>query len=255
MTIALFSDIYANLPALEAILEEIDRHKPDAIFCLGNLVGYNIWPNEVIEEIRRRSIPTVIGNFDYAIGHSKETCGKVYKTPEEKRTDRAAILFTNKVMIPEERAYLRILPIHIRIVYKLQTGMLNLMLVHATPNQNNKWLFEETEEQTILRLMRDSDVDVMCFGHTNKPYHRVLNDKIRGRFRHAINIGSVGLPKDGNPFACWTKLSLDESASLENRAAIKVEYIRVPYDVGKAASAIKNSPIPDVYADMLRNGY
>jgi predicted phosphodiesterase len=51
MKIALFSDMHANLPAFEATLKSIDEHKPDAIYCLGDLVGYNIWPNEVIEEI------------------------------------------------------------------------------------------------------------------------------------------------------------------------------------------------------------
>ena len=54
MKIALFSDIHANLPALEACLKNIKEQKPDAIYCLGDLVGYNIWPNEVINEIRRR---------------------------------------------------------------------------------------------------------------------------------------------------------------------------------------------------------
>lgn len=64
MKIALFSDIHANLPALEAFFENLEIHKPDAIYCLGDLVGYNIWPNEVINEIRKRRIPTIAGNYD-----------------------------------------------------------------------------------------------------------------------------------------------------------------------------------------------
>jgi predicted phosphodiesterase len=62
MRIALFSDIHANLPALEACFKSIEEQKPDAIYCLGDLVGYNIWPNEVINEIRKRGIPTIAGN-------------------------------------------------------------------------------------------------------------------------------------------------------------------------------------------------
>ena len=54
MIIALFSDIHANLPALEAFFKDVDVRKPDATYCLGDLVGYNIWPNEVINEIRKR---------------------------------------------------------------------------------------------------------------------------------------------------------------------------------------------------------
>lgn len=64
MTIALFSDIHANLPALEAFFKDADGRKPDAIYCLGDLVGYNIWPNEVINEVKRRSIATIAGNYD-----------------------------------------------------------------------------------------------------------------------------------------------------------------------------------------------
>ena len=71
MRIALFSDIHANYPALEACLKSIDQQKPDAIYCLGDLVGYNIWPNEVINEIRRRGIPTIAGNYDHGIGQIK----------------------------------------------------------------------------------------------------------------------------------------------------------------------------------------
>ena len=77
MRIALFSDIHANLPALQACLESIEAEKPDAIYCLGDLVGYNTWPNEVIREIRRRGIPTIAGNYDYGIGLQGDDFGKV----------------------------------------------------------------------------------------------------------------------------------------------------------------------------------
>lgn len=63
MKMALFSDIHANLPAQEAALADMEAKKPDAVYCLGDLVGYNIWPDEVIREIRRRGIPTIAGKF------------------------------------------------------------------------------------------------------------------------------------------------------------------------------------------------
>ncbi len=78
MKIALFSDIHANLPALEAVLADIDKKCPDAIYCLGDLVGYNIWPNEVINTIRRRGIPYIAGNYDYGIGRHHRHCGCNY---------------------------------------------------------------------------------------------------------------------------------------------------------------------------------
>jgi len=56
MKIALFSDIHANLPALEAFFKDVENREPDALYCLGDLVGYNIWPNEVINEITTRAL-------------------------------------------------------------------------------------------------------------------------------------------------------------------------------------------------------
>jgi predicted phosphodiesterase len=64
MRIIILSDIHANLPALEAVLKSIDSQQPDVVYCLGDLVGYNVWPNEVINEIRKRGIPTISGNHD-----------------------------------------------------------------------------------------------------------------------------------------------------------------------------------------------
>ncbi|RZK11558.1 MAG: metallophosphatase family protein, partial [Hymenobacter sp.] len=61
MTIAFFSDVHGNLPALEAVLADMEQRRPDMIFCLGDLVGYAPWPNEVVNEVRRRGIPTLAG--------------------------------------------------------------------------------------------------------------------------------------------------------------------------------------------------
>ena len=80
MTIALFSDIHANLPALEAFFKDVDKRNPDTIYCLGDLVGYNIWPNEVVNEIKKRKIPTIAGNYDFGIGRMSNECGCAYKT-------------------------------------------------------------------------------------------------------------------------------------------------------------------------------
>ncbi len=100
MRIALFSDIHANLPALEACLKRIEEQAPDTIYCLGDLVGYNIWPNEVINEIRRRGIPTIAGNYDQGIGLTSDDCGCAYKTDEENAMGKISISFTNSIVKP-----------------------------------------------------------------------------------------------------------------------------------------------------------
>lgn len=257
MRIALFSDIHANLPALEAFFRDVDQRKPDALYCLGDLVGYNSWPNEVINTIRGRNIPTIAGNYDFGIGRMSDECGCAYKTDKEKDMGKISISYTNSLVKPEERNYLRTLPAHIKVEYQLNEDKLNLLLVHGSPRRINEYLFEDREEKSLARIMADADADIMCFGHTHKPYHRVLNtgEESKPHFRHAINIGSVGKPKDGDPRGGYVMLTINEKSSNASRDSISVEFIRFEYDIEKAAEGVLNSPLPDEYADMLHKGY
>ena len=256
MRIALFSDIHANLPALESVLKDIENRKPDAVYCLGDLVGYNIWPNEVINVIRKRGIPTIAGNYDFGIGRTSDDCGCAYKTDKEKEMGAVSISFTNEIVKDDERKYLRTLPAHLRVEFQLNNDKLNLLLVHGSPRRINEYLFEDRDEKSLHRILKDADADIMCFGHTHKPYHRILNlDEDKKHYRHAINIGSVGKPKDGDNRACYVLLNINEKSSIKNRESISVEFIRVEYDIEKAAQAVGKSILPDEYAEMLRKGY
>ena len=256
MTIALFSDIHANLPALNAFFKDVDSRNPDAIYCLGDLVGYNIWPNEVVNEIKKRKIPTIAGNYDFGIGRMSNECGCAYKTDSEKENGKISISYTNSIMRDEERKYLRTLPAHIKVEFQLNEDKLNLLLVHGSPRKINEYLFEDREEKSMLRIMEQADADIMCFGHTHKPYHRILNSSVneQNHFRHAINIGSVGKPKDGNPQGGYVMIYINDHSSVLNKESIAVEFIRFNYDVEAAAKAIEQSPLPNDYAASLRNG-
>lgn len=256
MKIALFSDIHANLPALEAFFKDVEGRQPDAIYCLGDLVGYNIWPNEVIAEIRKRAIPTIAGNYDFGIGRNSNDCGCAYKTDAEKANGAVSISFTDSLVKADERRYLRTLPAHIKVEFQLNANKLNLLLVHGSPRKINEYLFEDREEKSLQRIMQEADADIMCFGHTHKPYHRVLHDTSDAgpRYRHAINVGSVGKPKDGNPQGGYVLLDIKEDSSLQGKNSIQVAFIRFNYDIEKAAKAIEDSPLPNAYAESLRKG-
>lgn len=257
MKIALFSDIHANLPALEAFFKDVEKRNVDSIYCLGDLVGYNIWPNEVVEEIRKRNIPTISGNYDFGIGRSSNDCGCAYKTEEEKANGAVSISLTNDLMKEENRAYLRTLPAHIRVEFQLNGDQLNLLLVHGSPRRINEYLFEDREEKSLLRILEKANADIMCFGHTHKPYHRILKsgDESQTHYRHAINLGSVGKPKDNDPRGCYVLLELDENSSALDRDSISVEFIRFKYDIEKAAQAVEKSILPNAYAENLRRGF
>ncbi len=256
MKIALFSDIHANLPALEAVFNDMDARRPDAVYCLGDLVGYNIWPNEVINEIRKRAIPTIAGNYDFGVGRNSGDCGCAYKTDEDKAMGARSIALSNELVNDAERQYLRTLPAHIHVEYKLNDDSLFLLMVHGSPRKINEYLFEDREESSMMRIMETYFADIMFFGHTHKPYHKTFTYELDGKpaFRHAINIGSVGKPKDGDPRACYVMLTINDKSSKHDKNSIQVEFIRVAYDVEKAALAIEESVLPDEYAGMLRSG-
>ena len=256
MKIILFSDIHANLPALQAFFKDVYIRNPDAIYCLGDLVGYNIWPNEVVNEIRNRKIPTIAGNYDFGIGRMSNECGCAYKTDHEKDNGKISISFTNSIMKDDERAYLRTLPAHIKVEFQLNDDKLNLLLVHGSPCKINEYLFEDREEKSMLRIMEQADADIMCFGHTHKPYHRILNSGVEGQnyFRHAINIGSVGKPKDSNPQGGYVMLTINDNSCVLDKDSIHVEFIRFNYDVEAAAKAVEESILPNDYATSLREG-
>jgi predicted phosphodiesterase len=257
MRIALFSDIHANLPALEAVLADMDHQNLDAMYCLGDLVGYATWPNEVVAEIRKRKIPTIAGNYDEGVGLASPNCGCAYKTDTEKTLGQQSIDYTNSVVTEQTRQYLRMLPRHLRLTFmddSREENKIELLMVHGSPRKINEYLFEDRPEKSFIRLFEEANADIMFFGHTHKPYHRAMPYEQDGqtRYRHAINIGSVGKPKDGDPRACYVIVELTPDSKRTNPDSIRVDFIRVPYDVEKAAQAVEASPLPSEFAQMLR---
>jgi predicted phosphodiesterase len=253
MRLALLSDIHANLPALEAALASIDAHRPDHVFCLGDLVGYAPWPNEVVALMRRRQIATLAGNYDEGVGRASDDCGCAYKTDEDKARGVESIAYTNAVITDEHRRWLRDLPRHIRLQLGPKADY-SVLLVHGSPRRINEYLFEDRRDDSFLRIVQGANADLMAFGHTHLPYHRVLRDETAdgaAREHHAVNTGSVGKPKDGDPRAGWALVDIDVES---DRPRVDVRFIRVAYDVEAAARAVEMSPLPDAFAAMLRAG-
>jgi len=261
-TLALFSDIHANRPALEAVLEDIEARSPAGLYCLGDLVGYAPWPNEVVEMIRTRRIPTIAGNYDEGVGVDSSDCGCAYKTDEDEARGEESIAFTNDVITDVNRAFLRGLPRHLRLTFQAPrtpgAEPLDVLFVHGSPRRINEYLNEDRPDRSFLRMIEAAGADVMCFGHTHKPYHKTLpyeTDAGETRYRHAINIGSVGKPKDGDPRACFVILRIDPEQPARSPDRVMSKLIRVAYPVEKSATAVEDSPLPSAFADMLRDAY
>lgn len=237
-TVTIFGDIHANMPALEAVLSNIDKRGLSNLYCLGDLVGYGTFPNEVISAVRSRGIPTIMGNYDLGVGNDSDDCGCAYTDAVSEALGKRSIAWSNAHTTDENKAYLRGLVDAI----PLQMGKLKVMLVHGSPRKVNEYLFEDRPEKSLVRLLDMVEADVLVCGHTHKPYHRVLSDG-----RHVINAGSVGKPKDGDPRAGYMSLTV-------NGRDVAVDFIRVAYDVETAARSIEATEMPDIYAEMLRMG-
>lgn len=244
MKIALFSDIHANLPALEAMLKDLDTRSVDAVYCLGDLVGYNVWPNEVIAEIRKRNIATLAGNHDLKV--------KKLVTTDQSLSEPGKN-YAYHLIDADGRKYLTTLPAHIRLEFKLNDDALNIVLAHGSTRSVDEYILEDTDETYILEMMSEARADIVCVGHSHRPFHRIFSSE--QRFKHVINIGSVGKPKDGNPMGCYVVLNIHENSSTTVEDKVEVEFCRFAYEVERAAKGIEDSHLPDEFADRLRKAY
>lgn len=234
--IGIFSDIHANFPALKAVLADMDNRGLEQRYCLGDLVGYGTFPNEVIRLIRELQIPTIMGNYDQGVGNSSDNCGCAYKTAAEEALGKRSIAWTNAHTTDENKAFLRSLLPQI----SLDLDELRVYLAHGSPRKINEYLYEDRPDASLEHLLDQVNADVLVVGHTHKPYHRILPSG-----RHVINEGSVGKPKDGDPRAAYVILEAEGND-------LKVEFVRVAYDVEQVATAIEMSEMPAEYARMLR---
>ncbi len=237
-SITIFGDIHANLPALEAVLADMEARGLSPLYCLGDLVGYGTFPNEVTSIIREKNIPTIMGNYDQGVGNDSDDCGCAYTSKEAEALGKRSIAWTNQNTSSDNKLFLRQLPSDI----PLQLDGLRVRLVHGSPRKINEYLFADRPDATLERLLDMAEAEVLVCGHTHIPYHRTLPSG-----RHVVNAGSVGKPKDGNPQACYVVLEA-------NNRDLTVTFRRVPYDVERAARAIESSAMPHEYAEMLRTG-
>jgi putative phosphoesterase len=237
--LAIFSDLHSNSSATEAVLDDIDRAAPDTVYCLGDLVGYGARPNETIELIRRRGIPTIMGNYDDGVGFDRDDCGCAYKDKDEEARGQQSLVWSRRVTTEDNKAFLRTLVPEIRFDIEGQ----RFRLVHGSPRRINEYLFEDRDPRSLERIAHMAECDALVFGHTHKPWVRDIEGV---RF---VNDGSAGKPKDGNPRAAWVLLTAkgDEPVTVEIR--------RVPYDVAAMAAAIRAEPeLPNQFATDIETG-
>ena len=245
MLIALISDIHANLPALEAVLTDIENREVDRAYHLGDLVGYAPWPNETVSLLESRGIVGVSGNYDSTVGLDYKHCGCRYEDPRQEELSHLSFEWTRQACSSETKAALRALPfrIDLRPLGGHSAGP-TVVLVHGTPTLNTVYWTEDRSDDFCRKMASMAGLkagDVIAFGHTHLPWHRVV-DGI-----HFVNTGSVGRPKDGDVRAGYALLEVTAKE-------LHVSHERVPYDIERALKAIQASDLPEEFAWYLESG-
>jgi putative phosphoesterase len=233
-TAAVITDIHGNLPALRATLARIGELGIDGVVCGGDLVGYGPHPNEVCALIAERRMPTIYGNYDYAIARDEEDCGCAYVTPYDRELGQLSVSWTLANTSRESKEFMRALPLDLRF----PVGVTDVHLVHGSPRKVNEYLFEDKPASLYERLAAAESGRVLVFGHTHKPWVREHGGVL------FVNCGSVGKPKDGDPRAAFAVLrATGESVS------VSIE--RVAYDAGAVAAEVREAGLPGEFADKL----
>jgi putative phosphoesterase len=232
--VAVITDIHANLPALEAALARIDELGIERLYCGGDLVGYGPHPNEVCSLIEERSIPTIYGNYDYAIARDLEDCGCAYVTEHDRQLGQRSVDWTLAHTDGRAKDFMRDLPFDLRI----EVGERAIHLVHGSPRKVNEYLFEDKPDSLYERLAAAEEADVLVFGHTHKPWVREHGGVL------FVNCGSVGKPKDGDPRGAFAILRPEGG-----EVGVTIE--RVPYDAEAVAVEVAAAGLPGEFAEQL----
>jgi predicted phosphodiesterase len=241
--VAVISDVHANLYALEAVLGEIDREPPDALWCLGDTVGYGPRPNECCDLVRSRADLALIGNHDLvALGSTEVALAEFNADAAE------ASLWTAQELTDESRSFLEGL--------KPTAEPEGAQLFHGSP-RDPVWEYVLTEfvAQESFAL---TSAPLVLVGHTHVATALVLDgrkldggvvpDGFEARLelgRWLLNPGSVGQPRDGNPEAAFLELDVDER---------RARFRRVPYPVERTQAEMRERGLPVALAERLTHG-
>ncbi|MFO7651095.1 MAG: YfcE family phosphodiesterase [bacterium] len=233
MRVALIGDVHANLPALEAVLEHAHRLGVDAVWNVGDLVGYGPQPDEVIRRLRREHAVSIAGNYDLkvlAVGKGKPP---KTKAPEKRLAFRWAWEHLSK----SSRDYLKGLAEEAR--FELEGR--RILLTHGSPADREEYVGEQTSDKRLGELAEIAGADIIVSGHKHRPARREHEGCL------FVNTGSVGRPDDSDPRASYAILDIKPKL-------FRVTHHRVRYEVGRTVAQIRRHKLPELFAQMLIKG-
>jgi len=257
MKLAFISDIHANLPALQAVMKDIMQHQPDDIYCLGDLVNFAGWDNEVIDLVKKHGISCVLGNHDEGIGYNKTQFRFSYNSEAQFEFGLQSIKKVNETITEANRRFLRSLPFSIQLQFHFPFYHFRMTLVHGSPVSNEDYVRQSMDDYSLLELLDEANADILVMGHTHIPFKKEIytEEENRKLYKHIINAGSVGKPKQGDNKPCYVILSIDERFEMANPGTVQAQIHYVEYNTEEVIQHIKELGLPGAYNDFLRTGY
>lgn len=241
MSILILSDVHSNIDALDAVLRDADARAPiDAVWCLGDIVGYGAHPGAVIASLSGAGVLAVAGN------HDRAACG-LLPTDEFNGVAAAAIEWTTAVLTDDQSAWLAALPLT-----AISGGF---TLAHGSIRAP-EWEYLLDEEAADAQFERQT-TPYSLVGHSHLPF--VVRESATSRFelpdagttvdlaseRLIINPGSAGQPRDRDPRASYV---------LYDEAGATVSWHRTEYDIAATQRAIIDAGLPPFLASRLAEG-
>lgn len=223
MRYAIISDIHGNLPALEAVLQDIERAGVDEIICLGDIANIGPYPADCLDIVRDLGCVTIQGNHElYLLGDILPEGWTTCPTWSPVRWSRSQLR-------PDHLHMIANLPLRHDIS---ANGLASATFVHASL-YDQFWGFqaEDSEEDTAVRMNGHDGITLFC-AHTHRQLYRQWSNSI------IINVGSVGMPLDGTPEAKYT-------IATRNKTSWNVEFRRLTYDVAGVMAAFDQSGLQE----------
>ncbi len=234
--VALIGDIHGNLPALEAVLAHADAAGGvDAIYNVGDSIGYGPFPSEVLELLRARGAISILGNIDRKVLRfpDREDLWRAKKRPEK----FAVLEWAWEVLSADAKAYVEGLP----TTRRLEVAGYTLLLCHGSPESLTESLFPDTPASRLRELAWLAEADCILCGHSHESFSREIDNT------WFVNPGSVGRQNDGDPRARYALLDLTPGE-------IRSRQFVVDYDIQRVVDEIDRHGLPQAIAEMFTQG-
>jgi len=239
--VVLFGGVYNNYLALVALLNDATSHASE-MYCLGDVGAFGPYPDRSVEILRDTGIPIVQGNYDRSVGIRRGDCACGYTDPRDNHFAALSYAYTFRHTSERNKDFLATLPDQIRL--RSPKGK-RILLCHGSPRRQNEFLWESTTSDPFLvRLLDDTQCDILAVTHTGIPWKRHLPE---GRL--VVNVGAIGRPANDGQTHVWYAV-LDLSGETPDAT-----FIPLRYDHDRFAYEMRAERIVEPFVETVETGW